>query len=152
DGNLFIELFGDSDSDITDYEVLFINGADGKVTARIKLPKNSIMPEDGIFVIADSKTSSSTTTNIIESDLIDNFDPQNGPDCVQLLDNSGELLDSLGYGDGLPEVAENGLECFEGQPALDVPAGVSLTRTQGIDTDNNSVDFISQDTPTPGLI
>jgi len=152
DGNLFVELLGDAESDISGYKIVFINGAGGAATETIDIADNSIIPDDGIFLIADSRTSAPTQTNIPGADFLDNFDPQNGPDCVQLLDNHGALLDAVGYGAPLPQNAQNGLSCFEGTSGPDAPAGKSISRTNGADTNNNGADFKILDSPTPGAI
>lgn len=151
DGNLFIELAGDADSDISGYKIVFVNGADGATTETIDIPSNSIIPDDGIFLIADSRTSAPTQTNIPGADMLDNFDPQNGPDCVELLDHHGALIDAVGYGTPLPARAQNGLACFEGESGPDAPAGKSVSRTNSADTNNNAADLIVLETPTPGV-
>jgi hypothetical protein len=150
DGNEFVELAGDAGADIGDYSVVLINGADGAVTETIKIPTGSLIPTDGIFLIADSRTNEPTQTNIPNADLLNNFDPQNGPDCAELLDDHGALLDAVGYGLPLPQKAQNGLACYEGSPGPDAPAGKSITRTNALDTNNNAVDFKIIDVPTPG--
>lgn len=150
DGENFVELFGTPGADISLYQILFINGGDGAETERITLPPSSQIPEDGIFLIADLRTSSTTVSKVANADFLDQFDPQNGPDGVQLLDRSGNLLDSLAYGNGAPSVAENGLPLGEGSPAPDVAAGHSLSRIDGVDTQDNAHDFVDLATPTPG--
>ena len=114
------------------------NGADGAVYRTINL-SSGVIPADGIFLIA---TSSTVLTGI---DLFANVDWQNGPDSIQLLDNAGTIVDALQYGDA------GGFNGGEGLPALDVDAGMSLSRDlNGTDTDNNYTDFLALDTPTPG--
>jgi hypothetical protein len=152
DGNLFVELAGDAQSDISGYKIVFVNGADGATTETIDIPSGSIIPDDGVFLIADSRTSAPTQTNIPGADMLDNFDPQNGPDCVELLDHHGALLDAVGYGTPLPQNAQNGIACFEGQAGPDAPAGKSVSRTDAADTNNNAADFIVLDNPTPGIL
>ncbi len=151
DGHLFVELLGDPGSDITDYSIVFVNGANGAETETISIPENSIIPDDGIFLIADTRTGASDQTNVAGADMLDNFDPQNGPDCVQLLDHNQALLDAVGYGTPLPDIAENSLPCFETSPADDAGAGQSLARVDYFDTDNNAGDFIILSEPTPGI-
>jgi len=150
DGNEFIELYGTPLADLDGYQVVIVNGADGAVLKVITFPANTKIPEDGIFLIADSKTNQSTVTNIPDADLIENFDPQNGPDSIQLLDHQGRLLDAVAYGAGNLPQAHNGLATGEGGAALDAGAGHSLSRTSGRDTDENSVDFVDLAMPTPG--
>lgn len=150
DGDVFVELFGESGTDITDYEMVFINGDDGVIKDTIELPEGSMIPGDGLFVIADAVTGSPGTSDVEAADYIINFDPQNGPDCVQLLGEEGALLDSIGYGEPIVDLAENGMACYEGSLATDVSSGASLSRVDGIDLDDNSMDFQELADPTPG--
>jgi len=152
DGNLFVELVGNAKADIGGYKIIFINGADGSATETIEIPQGSIIPDDGIFLIADSRTSAPTQTHIPNADFLDNFDPQNGPDCVQLVDDHSALLDAVGYGTPLPQKAQSGLACYEGNTGPDAPAGKSISRTNAIDTNNNAADFSVIDIPTPGIL
>ena len=152
DGQVFVELLGDAGGDISGYNIYLINGDDGVTKDTIKIPDGSIIPEDGIFLIADAMTGQQGVSRVAGADFVDNFDPQNGPDCVQLVDDAGRLLDALGYGDVPVGTAENGLACYEGQPAADVASGQGLSRTDGADTDDNSVDFQVLDQPTPGVM
>ncbi len=123
----------------------------GHVYDAVHLPQGAAIPDDGFYVIADARTGSTTETSVVGADFVDNFDPQNGPDAVQLLDRDGFLLDALAYGNGVVPTAENGLATFEGTPSIDVLNGHSLERAQpGLDTDDNAVDFVDRDVPTPG--
>lgn len=150
DGDVFVELAGEADGDITGYKIIFVNGEDGVIKDTIEIGDDAVIADDGIFLIADAKTGQSGASDVAGADLIDNFDPQNGPDCIQLVDDAGSLVDALGYGEPLADVAENGLACHEGQPAPKVASGQSLARTGGEDTDDNSADFQVLDIPTPG--
>jgi hypothetical protein len=152
DGNEFIELFGTPNADISGYQVVVVNGADGAILKTITLPLGSKTRDTGIFLIADSRTNLPTETNVIGPDLIDNFDPQNGPDAIQLLDNQGRLLDAVAYGIGGLTQAQNGFPTGEGNPAIDVVAGHSISRINGNDTNNNATDFVDLTTPTPGIL
>jgi hypothetical protein len=152
DGDLFIELHGSAGGDITGYQIVFVNGPDGVIKDLISLPDGAIIPDDGLYLIADARTGMPDRTNVPGADLIDNFDPQNGPDCVQLISADGALVDSLGYGEPLVELAENGLPCFEGVPAMKTVSGQSLSRVEGLDNDNNFIDFTFLDIPSPGLL
>ena len=152
DGQVFVELFGDAGGDISGYNIYLINGDDGVTKETIKIPDGSIISDDGIFLIADAMTGQQGVSRIPGADFVDNFDPQNGPDCVQLVDDSGDLIDALGYGAVPVGTAENGLACYEGQPAPDAASGQSLSRIDGMDTDDNSVDLNVLDGPTPGMM
>ena len=127
-----------------------MGGGDGSIDDSITLPAEAKLRNDGFYLIADAKTGSSTESNVAGVDLIDNFDPQNGPDAIQFLDLSGQLVDAVGYGEGIVSLAENGLACFEGVAAPDVINGHSLERKEpGLDSDNNSNDFVEREIPTP---
>ncbi|MCP5468241.1 MAG: lamin tail domain-containing protein [Deltaproteobacteria bacterium] len=151
DGEAFIELWGSSQADISDYRILLINGADGQITEEIVLPKNSWTSEAGIFLIADLKTGSKNESQVDSPDYLLQFDPQNGPDSVQLLNRNGELIDILGYGTWGENITVNQEILYENSPAIDVSGGHSLSRSEGIDTDNNYEDFIELEVPTPGI-
>ncbi len=151
DGVLFVELFGTSGMGLAGYKINFINGSDGAIYDSITLPDSAKIGTDGFYLIADAKTNSPNTSFVVGADLIDSFDPQNGPDAVQLLDPTGRLADAVGYGEGIVPVASNGLAAFEGQSTIDVVNGHSLERKlPGIDTGNNFNDFIDREVPTPG--
>ena len=145
DGNVFIELYGEPGKSISDYQIVLINGDTGTSTEKIKLPQNAVIPTDGYFVIADAVAGTQNTTNIANADWITNFDPQNGPDCLQLLSSDGKLLDTLGYGS--PQVPS----CYQGTPAIDVAAGSSLQRMYfDLITTDNSQAWSPSMIPTPG--
>lgn len=150
DGNEFIELYGTPDADIDGYQILIINGGDGEIIDTIHLPNNSKMNSNGLFLIADARTNASKASNIPHPDFIDNFDPQNGPDVIQVMDAQGQITDTLCYGNGSLPIARNGFESCEESAASDVSGGHSLSRLNGADSQNNSVDFIDLSTPTPG--
>ncbi len=150
DGHEFIELYGEPEKDLTGYQIVFVNGSDGSILDTITIPDGKKTQSNGLFLIADARTNLSNQSFVSTPDLIDNFDPQNGPDALQILDDQGHLLDSLSYGTGGISTARNGLACGEGSPALDVSAGHSLSRTNGLDTNDNSQDFTDLQTPSPG--
>ncbi|HSA59515.1 MAG TPA: lamin tail domain-containing protein [bacterium] len=151
DGLLFVELYGTPGLLIGGFRVLFVDGGDGSIDDTIVLPEGERIPGDGYYVVADARTGSPDISQVPNPDLIDNFDPQNGPDAVLLTDTDGALLDAVGYGDGVVAMAENGLPAFEGQCAPDVVNGHSLERKEpGIDTGDNFSDFMESESPTPG--
>lgn len=152
DGNLFVELSGTANGDISGYKVVFINGDDGKTSEAVTFPGEAIIPSDGLYVIADAKTGSADATNVATYDLIANFDPQNGPDSVQLLDADGQLVDAVCYGNVAVKIAENGLAMCEGEPAPDVASGQSISRAPSVeDAGDNLADFIVGQSPSPGV-
>lgn len=151
-GDVFIELYGEAATNIGGFKLLLINGDDGVISATLEIPKGATVPDDGIYLIADAKTGSPGVSNIAGVDLILNFDPQNGPDCVELLNEKGELVDALGYGTPIAALAKNNLKCFEGTPAVKTTSGKSLSRTLGADSGDNSKDFITLSSPAPGAL
>jgi hypothetical protein len=151
EGDLFVELCGEAGKDVSGYRVIFINGADGAKTETIELPEGARVPDDGIFLIADSRTGEPGETDVPGADLVDNFDPQNGPDCVELVGDGEALLDALGYGSPIISPAADGSECVEGTPAMKATSGQSLSRSGCGDSGDNSADFQLLSSPTPGV-
>lgn len=151
DGVVFVELHGTPRISLNHFKINFINGSDGVIYDSITLPENAQTNAQGFYVIADTRTGSPTLTQVAHADLVDNFDPQNGSDAVQLLDADNQLLDAVGYGEGVISQAANHLSTYEGSPAPDVVNGHSLERiSPHHDTQNNATDFVDRPTPTPG--
>lgn len=151
DGVVFVELYGTAALHLADMKLNFINGDDGKIYDGITLPPEAVLDDLGFYMIADSRTGATGVSQVTSAALIDNFDPQNGPDAVQLLSAKGELLDAVGYGVGIVAQTADGFAAFEGSPATDVVNGHSLGRREnGLDTNDNQSDFIEFETPTPG--
>ena len=151
DGQLFIELKGEGGLSLNGVQVVLINGNDGRVTDTIKITEQLNVNESGLFVIADTRTGSSEDSQVTPFHFLDNFDPQNGPDCVQLFDGTGALIDSVAYGAGGNVMAGNDFACGEGEEAPDASAGQSISRREGdVDTDNNATDFVINLSPSPG--
>lgn len=151
EGDLFVELKGDPFADIGGYQILFVRGDDGEILSSVVIPLGMSIPEDGYFVIADAVTGSSAQTHVFNADWVKNFDPPNGPDCIQLLNKEGGLLDALGYGTPLALLGENNLFCYETESAPDAISGESLSRLPDQqDSDNNAEDWEVLKQPTPG--
>jgi hypothetical protein len=142
-GQVFLELYGTPGSDLDGLQIEGINGTDGSIYKRVSL--TGVMPPDGVFVIGDDDGSGAS--QVPNVDLVADIDMQNGPDSVVLRD-AGGILDALGYGDFTTTVFAG-----EGTPATDVATGWSLARRHPwLDTDDNGVDFLALDVPTPGLV
>jgi hypothetical protein len=141
DGAVFVELYGLPGTSLAGLALEGINGADGSVTVRVDLA--GAIGSDGLFVVADERTGGGT--DVAGADLLRDFDFQNGPDGVRLIQGA-TVLDALGYGSfGAGEVFSG-----EGTPAPDPAAGEALARLlPGIDTDDNAADFAAA-APTPG--
>lgn len=152
DGDLFVELYGEPEKNVTGYQIVFVRGSDGMIREAETIPSGMQTDAEGFFVLADAVTNQPGITHVLNADWVANFDPANGPDCVQLLDPDGNLVDALGYGEPLVLRAENNRLCYEGSPAPDAPAGSSLTRqTEAEDTNDNAADWEVHETPSPGL-
>ena len=142
DGNGFVELAGEPGTLLEGLTLVGINGFNGAAGPVVSL--SGAIGEDGLFLVADR--TSAGTTYVLASDLLANFDFQNGPDSILLMDGE-RVLDAVGYG-----VFDEG-EVFagEGLPAPDAPAGSSLARPfADLDTDDNAADFLVLVEPTPG--
>ncbi len=141
DGLSFVELYGLPGTDLSGLLIEGINGTGGTVTDSIAL--SGLIPADGLFVIADGLADG--TTQVADSDLIANFDFQNGPDSVVL--RAGEIvLDAVGYG----VFAASDVFAGEGNPATDPAAGSAIARVfANVDTGDNASDFAAG-APTPG--
>lgn len=152
-GDVFIELRGTPGGQLEGYFIRLVNGDGGVETARITLPAGLVVPDDGLVVIADDLTGDPAATHVSNTDYITAFDPQNGPDAIQLFDPDGFFVDVVGYGKPLPALDAEGLPMFEGEPAVDAPMGSSISRpAEGEDTDQNQVDFMVNSTPSPGTV
>jgi hypothetical protein len=137
DTDNFAELKGPPDLSLNGYSLVGVNGSDGSDYVVIDLAGHTI-PSDGYFVVGQSAAA--------YVDLVDaGANWQNGPDNIQLRIDA-QVIDALGYGD-----FSSAIFAGEGDPAPECPAGMSLSRfPDGCDTDDNSVDFLVSQTPTPG--
>ena len=142
DGWGFVEIAGAPGTDLDGWRLEGINGANGETVVAVDLV--GVIAEDGLFLLADRTSAGATFTP--GPDQLANFDLQNGPDSVRLLDRD-RVADALGYG-----VFGPGAFSFaEGEPAPDVPAGHSLARFfADVDTGDNASDFAVLSAPTPG--
>jgi hypothetical protein len=142
DGKIFVELYGEPGTVLDGMSLQGVNGSNGAVGPVVAL--SGIIPADGLFVVADQ--TSGGTSEVVDADLFANFDFQNGPDSVELVFED-VVLDAVGYGVFDPDEIFAG----EGMPVEDPPAGWSVARVYAnIDTDDNSLDFVALDIPTPG--
>lgn len=142
DGWVFVEIAGEPGTDLSGWKVAGRNGANGATVASVELV--GVIAADGLFLLADRTGGGATFT--ADADQVANFDLQNGPDSVLLLDGD-RVVDALGYG-----VFGPGEFSFaEGAPAPDAPAGSSLGRRfANLDTGDNASDFEILSAPTPG--
>jgi hypothetical protein len=141
-GLVFVELYGEPGASLDGLFLEGINGANGSAGPTIAL--SGVFPADGIWLLADDVGDG--TSSVVGAHLIANFDFQNGPDSI-VLRTANAVLDALGYGVfGMSEIFAG-----EGTAAADTPAGSSLARRfANVDTNNNALDFIVLNVPTPG--
>lgn len=138
-GKEFVELYNPTEEIISlkDYVLESGNGANPNdwTVEWTGSNSDSISPK-GYFLVGEVNVSPSPN-------IVTDLDLQNSPDGVRIRRNQ-TIVDTVGYGSlQFPEY-------FESAPATNVPEGSSLSRTSGIDTDNNSADF-KQAEPTPQL-
>ena len=134
---VFTEIVGPPGHSLAGWALVGVNGADGEVYRTVPLV-GVVIPSNGRLVVA---TADATGATLAARDVTGAVDWQNGPDAVQLVDADGVVVDALQYG------TDDGFEVGEGDPAADVAAGESLTRSG--DSGDNAADF-SAGPPTPG--
>ncbi len=135
----FIELFNSGMTlvDIGGWRLEFVDGRTGTARTVWEAAGIATLAPEGYLLIGGSERTD-------DPDLALEGNLENGPDGARLIGGTG-TIDMVAYGE--PLIA--GL--CEGDPAIDVPAGSSLSRKpDGVDTDNNREDFVMAD-PTPGV-
>jgi hypothetical protein len=138
----FTEIFGTPGAELIGWSLQGVNGSNGSVYRTVSIP-DTMFPEDGLLVLA---TSSAAGAVLSARDVTANVDWQNGPDAVLLLNPDGNVADALQYG------TLQGWHAGEGNPAVDVSAGWSLSRdVWASDTGDNATDFAALSAPTPGV-
>ena len=141
-GKVFVELYGSPGASLAGHTLEAVNGDNGAVHAVAEL--SGVFGSSGFFVVADTR--SDGTSDVSPADLLIEFDPQNGPDSVRLLEGA-TVLDAVGFGVFAPGQVFAG----EGAPAEDAVGGESLSRAfANVDTGDNSVDFV-RGAPSPGV-
>jgi hypothetical protein len=142
----------------------------GNPDGEFAIPAGTRIPVDGILLIADANSAGTATTvpgfvagvDVLAPDM-DMENSTGAPpvgETIQLVSAAGSLLDVLGHepNGALLDVAtaSNGLAMYEtGTARYILPQGasnaVSLSRnTSSTDSDNNTNDFRTDPTPTPG--
>lgn len=140
---LFVELSGPPGQSLDGYSVVGVNGSGGGDYNAIPLTGETI-GQDGFFVIAHPNGDATLVASAEMTSTAVDF--QNGPDSVQVRWR-GRVVDALGYG----SFGANDTFAGEGTAAGSAQNGASLSRDlDSNDTDDNSVDFTVQASPTPG--
>jgi hypothetical protein len=144
DTDVFIEIAGPKNTDLSGFSLVGVNGNDGSEYADIVLKGTT--DSNGLFLVAYDQASSTLKSKAQQ--VSSEADLQNAPDNVQLKWGS-TVVDALGYG------SFGGSATFagEGMPAPDVDAGESLARYgTTTDADDNSADFYVNGSPSPGQL
>ena len=133
----FVELYGKPNLKLDGYRLVGINGNGGGEYNVIDMSGQKVS-STGYFVVAEDKS-------VPDANLIDSkADYQNGPDSIELW-NKEEKIDAVGYGDFTKSSFKG-----EGKPTLDL-SGYSIgRRPDGLDSNDNSVDFVGLAIPSPG--
>lgn len=136
----FVELWGPPGTPMAGFELVGINGHDGREYARIAL--RGAISETGFFVLAHPDANDALRS--VSQQLALGANLENGPDSV-LLTWGALVLDAIAYGTfDVDEIARG-----EGDPAGQ-SAGRSLSRdADHRDTDDNAADFTRRP-PSPG--
>jgi hypothetical protein len=153
----FIELRGPAGLDLSAYVLEMVNGSSsGGTYNSVTLPAGARLDGNGFAVVTLDNPDTYLGLEATQYTNVYSAIPpyasgqdglQNGPDNVRLLDDTGAELDAVGYG----SFGANNTFVGEGSAAPEpVVAGRSIGRRAGVDTDDNSADFISF-YPTPGL-
>ncbi len=135
----FVELRGNAGADLTGWTIALVNGSNGLDDDTFTLPAGSLVPDNGLLVVAAADT-------VVNADVVGLFDPQNGPDSLQLRDDSDFVIDAVAFGDFDADEFPAG----EGTPCDDPASGFSIGRgADQNDTNDNATDFLTF-LPTPG--
>lgn len=144
----FIEIknIGCAPIDLSPYRLQLINGSGAVPTVygQILLPSVVLSPGDYFVVCGNAALTANCDLDVtLNQDVI-----QNGaPDAILLINiDSGMIVDTVGYEGFVPGYTE-----VAGAPADSATIAGSIGRVpDGMDTDNNSVDFQFLPTITPG--
>ncbi len=148
----FIELYnaGGSAATLDGLNVVLVNGSDGGTYETIAL--SGSLPPGGFALVAPATSMASAPVGVPVFRYMDSI--QNGaPDCVKLVRASdGSLIDGVSYEGMVPGCGEGAM----GAPAdrtrsMGVDVEGSIARIpDGLDTDDNALDFVFTTMPTPG--
>lgn len=152
----FVELAGPSGASVGGWTIRLVNGANGQTYGSVSLPSGAELAGTGTAVLAmknpndyfENRAPSMTNVYKVLEPYQAGVDAlQNGPDNIVLEDDTGSVVDAVGYGNFSSSSTQF---VGEGNPAPPVPSGRSLGRRDEKDTDDNAADFVSF-YPTPGL-
>jgi hypothetical protein len=137
----FIELYNPSDSDIdlADYRLVKRTEA-GTTDSSVKaFEEGDMIAAGGFYLWANSGWDPGVTPDASTSATLA---ANNGVALRLGPEDTGEIVDSVGWGSATNAFVEN-------TAAANPAAGQSIDRVNDVDTDNNSVDFALNESPTP---
>lgn len=156
-GKEWVELYNPTDGeiDIGGWTVEALIGSGpyaGRSRGNMTIPANETIPAYGFYLIGAS-SGINPTPDYVPTTWVDFGD---GPDAVRLKNATGHVIDTIGYGD----INAGYTWMFEGTPAEDVianagyslerlPGALDHTHGNGVDRDNNSIDFVRCKRPEP---
>jgi hypothetical protein len=155
----FIEIYnpGSSAVDLSNFAIVYINGANNTEYARNNL--TGMLGGDSYLVVASSTTTVDINATKITFGAASNNIQNGNPDGLAIINKTtGEVVDALSYGGSITMAMITGLTgprtLVEGTPTAlkDSNTAVgSLSRfPNGMDNDNAATDWIFTTTPTPG--
>jgi len=156
---LFTELWGTPGADIGGWTLVGINGNGGAEYITITIPDGTTIPADGYFVIGN--TSSVTNVDYVcgggTGFGVDwqNAGSTSGVDCdgIDLRDADGTTVDHLCYGECMSGhicTGEGGHNAPDYNPPSTGPNKSLARMPDHTDTGDNSVDWVVNETLTPG--
>ena len=148
DGQVFVEIYGPAGFDVSNWTIQAVEGQGGGAglpnNESFTFPSGTLIPADGLLVVADELGSTGTTLVANADFIVGDMDLENGGDAVHLEDDNGRLVDAVAYGPVSVPIGE-------GTEARDVFAPLSIERCPaGSDTNDNATDF-TPNTPSPGV-
>jgi len=160
-GHEWIELFNTGDDDIVLDNWEIEAGTSGWST-RFKFPQDSVVSTGEMVIIGDEGVPSESRDYVTSSNL-SLGNASTGFDGIRVVDCEGVVQDTLLYGksDALPQIEDPSdpdyweVDDAGGQTAAIFPADQERTigrYPDGLDSDDNAVDFCSGMAPSPGLL
>ncbi len=147
----WIELYNPNDADV------FLSNYNGSYLRLVRRAKTSLkdytvkswsadadakIPAGGFYLWASSSNDGYPLSVGADCYTKQNISADNGIALRLGPENTGEIIDAVGWGD-----FNNVL--LEGEPALESGGGQSIIRVDEIDTNDNSKDFVISNIPTP---
>jgi hypothetical protein len=176
DGKTFVELVGNatpvSEPLLGGWRLDYVKTDDpgsGDIVTDNVLPSGADPGSDGLYVVADSKSDGTTSVNPHDA-LFTDADPGDADEAIQLLrpgtpagspdcgGSSSYLADAFGHAinpNGISVTRDGSRSCAvqEGSVYQDPSNNSSASRSNGVDTGDNSADFHTVASPgTPGQL